>query len=407
MRIAFIVGEFPALSETFVLNQITGLIDRGHEVDIFASKRWKGDKVHPEVERYGLQFRTYYWQAPMNKIWRVIKGVVLILLNFHKAPLVVLRSLNFLKHGKIALSLKLFYSVIPFLDKESYDIIHCHFGPNGILGIRLKELGIQGKYITSFHGYDANSYVQKHGKEIYRDLFGKVDLCTVNTDFIGKRVKTIGCDPSKIVKLPVGIDVTKFPFKERRIDPRNKINIITIARLVEVKGIEYSIRAVGRVINEHPNVYYQIVGDGPLRDQLESLIDRLGLQKNIRLLGWMNGSEVLRLYNESHIFILSSVTDSEGNQEGQGLALVEAQAMGLPVVSTFVGGIPEVVLDGKSGFLVPERDVEALTKTLDHLVRHPELWPEMGRAGREFVERHYNIAELNDRLVELYEELFN
>ena len=88
--------------------------------------------------------------------------------------------------------------------------------------------------------------------------------------------------------------------------------------------------------------------------------------------------------------------------EGQGLVLQEAQAMGLPVVSTWHNGIPEGVLDDVSGFLVPERDVHALAEKLFYLIEHPELWPAMGRAGRKFVEQRYDIKQLNKELVELY-----
>ena len=105
--------------------------------------------------------------------------------------------------------------------------------------------------------------------------------------------------------------------------------------------------------------------------------------------------------------MLSSVTDSEGDQEGQGLVLQEAQAMGLPVVSTLHNGIPESVLDGQSAFLVPERDVEALAEKLSYLIEHPEVWPGMGQAGRTYVEEYFDLHKLNDQLVEIYQQLLN
>ena len=92
MKIAFIIGEFPALSETFILNQVTGLIDRGHEVDIFANSKRKEPKVHPDVEKYDLLSRTYYRNIPTNKVWRTIKAFGLIVANFHKNPITILKS---------------------------------------------------------------------------------------------------------------------------------------------------------------------------------------------------------------------------------------------------------------------------------------------------------------------------
>ena len=126
MEIAFIVGGFPLLSEAFVMNQITGLLDLGHEVEIFAEFNPKERKVHPDIEKYRLMERVHYFAMPYNKIKRILKAISLIIKNFHKAPLKILKSLNFFEYGKEALSLRLLHSIIPFLDKK-YDILYCHF----------------------------------------------------------------------------------------------------------------------------------------------------------------------------------------------------------------------------------------------------------------------------------------
>ena len=124
-------------------------------------------------------------------------------------------------------------------------------------------------------------------------------------------------------------------------------------------------------------------------------------------MGFKTHDELQQLYADAHIFILSSVTSADGDKEGQGLVLQEAQAMGLPVLSTLHNGIPDGVLDGESGFLVPERDVDALAQKLNYLIEHPELWSEMGKAGRAFVEENFNIDKLNDRLVEIFQSLLH
>jgi colanic acid/amylovoran biosynthesis glycosyltransferase len=119
MKIAFIVNQFPVLSETFILNQITGLIDRGHEVDIFAESKQKESKTHSDIAKYDLLSRTYYRHMPANKVWRVVKAIGLIISNFYKNPIVILKSLNPFKYGKKALSLELLYATIPVLGKGS------------------------------------------------------------------------------------------------------------------------------------------------------------------------------------------------------------------------------------------------------------------------------------------------
>jgi colanic acid/amylovoran biosynthesis glycosyltransferase len=157
MKIAFIVEAFPVLSQTFVLNQVTGLIDRGHEVDIYAEFNENITKVHPDVEKYDLLSRTFYHpQVPQNKFRRLLKGVWLFLTNFPIAPLLLLRSLNVFKYKKDATSLRLLYSVIPLVKRRPvYDVIQCHFGLLGIKGMLLRDIGaLQGKHTTAFHGVD-------------------------------------------------------------------------------------------------------------------------------------------------------------------------------------------------------------------------------------------------------------
>jgi colanic acid/amylovoran biosynthesis glycosyltransferase len=361
------------------------------------------------VEKFHLLDCTYEIGNSDNPFWRVLKIFPLFLTRFYKNPKVFLKSLNIAKYGREAKSLTLLYLASNVLGKQlKYDIIHCHFGQNGIKGVFLREIGIfQGKIITTFHGNDVHYYPRKYGKNVYKALFEKGDLYTINSRFTGNKAIELGCSNEKIIRHPVGLETSKFNFKKREINTDKLIKIITVARLVEKKGIEYSIKAVAQVLKKHTNLEYQIVGEGVLRPSIENLIAELGISNQVKLLGWKTHDELQKLYADSHIFILSSVTASDGDKEGQGLVLQEAQAMGLPVLSTLHNGIPDGVLDGKSGFLVPERDVEALAEKLNYLVEHPEVWSEMGLAGRKFVEQNYDINKLNDKLVQMYRDLLD
>jgi colanic acid/amylovoran biosynthesis glycosyltransferase len=386
------------------LNQITGLLDLGHEVEIFAQSNPKDKKVHSDIEQYRLMERVHYFAMPFNKIKRILKAIFLIIKNFHKAPLKILKSLNVFKYGKTSLSLKLLYTLIPFLDKK-FDIVHCHFGPNGIIGAYLKEIGIPGKYVTSFHGYDVNSYPKVEGKNVYNNLFRKGDIFTANTNFTKQQLVKLGCDEKKIVILPVGLRIVRFKFSTRKIRNGDLIKILTVGRLVEKKGYEYAIRAIVKIVAKHENIFYMIAGDGPLRDKLEFLVSELGDRNYVKFMGAVEEDEVLNLYQQAHIFVLPSVTASNGDREGQALVLQEAQAVGLPVISTIHNGIAEGVLNGKSGYLVPEKDVDALAERLEYLIEHPEIWPEMGKCGRKYVEEKYDVRKLNQKLVEIYQNL--
>ncbi len=407
MKIAFIVGEFPVLSQTFVLNQITGLIARGHEVVIHGVKPNDASKVHPDVEKYHLLIHTQYEpQVPKNFFWRFLKGLRLLFSNFHKDPLVLLRSLNIFKYGKLAASMRLLYAIIPLLDAEPYDIIHCQFGTFGIYGMIFRDIGaIKGKLITCFRGYDISWYIQQYGEQVYDLLFAQGDFFLANCDFFRRRAIKLGCDEQKIVVHPSGIDCNRFPFKTRYPQTHDTIRITTIGRLVEKKGIEYSIRAVAKVAKSNQNIEYNIIGDGELKEDLQQLIQRLNISDKVKLIGWKNQPEIIEILDNSHILLAPSVTSRKGDQDAAINTLKEAMAMGLPVIATLHGGIPELVKNGISGFLVPERDASAIAEKLNYLIEHPEIWSQMGKAGRAYVEAHYDINKLNDKLVQIYRQV--
>jgi colanic acid/amylovoran biosynthesis glycosyltransferase len=406
MRIAFLLNVFPKLSETFIVSQIVGLIERGHTVEIFARYRNTDEPVDPQVEKYQLIGRTQYLTIPTSRKGRVLAAAKILLRCGWGRPLHLLRSMNVVRYGKAAINLELFCCQQFFLKTPAYDIIHCHFGPVGIFGQRLREIGaLTGLLLTTFHGYDVASYIAQHGTGVYDDLFRKGEAFTCSSNFIRQKLIAAGCDPTKIFLFKLGTDVRKFNFLKRRVDSDGVIRLVTVARLVEKKGLEYSIKAVGNLVRQFPNLEYTIVGDGNLRQNLCLLIERLNLRKNVSLVGWKTQEEVRRLFAKSHIFVLASVLSSDGDFEGQGMVLQEAQAMGLPVICTNHNGFPESILNGQSGFLVPERDAEALSTKLAELIREPELWPEMGKKGREFVEAEFDLSKRNDALVELYRTL--
>jgi len=404
MKVAYIIDEFPVLSATFVLNQITGLLDRGHEVDIFANRINHKNPVHPDITKYNLLQRTYCFSIPTNKALRLLRGVFLAATNFHKNPRAILRALNIAQHGRKAFSLQILYTIIPFLEKN-YDVIHCHFGPSGNLAIILKELDLQKTILTTFHGWDIRLAKEDRGS-IYHRLFEVGDGFISISNYSSKNLLDFGLDKNKILFHPVGIDLRKFSpggqFSESSKDP-NLIRILTVARLVDDKGLGYGIRAIDKLLREYPemNVRYDIIGGGPLREELAELVRDLKLNEVVHLLGPQNQDDVIAVLERAHVFLLPSVA------EVLPLALMEAQAMELPVVATEVGSTDEVVIEGKSGFLVPPRDADALADRLKYLIEHRDRWSEMGRFGRKHVEQHYDIDKLNDQLVILYQRLLD
>jgi colanic acid/amylovoran biosynthesis glycosyltransferase len=433
MRIAVFVGTFPKLSETFIVRQVTGLLDLGHEVDIYADMQPEvGEGAHDEVTKYGLLQRTTYmdtppesgyWELPVwpiaGRTWSPSSGTPILNVSrlfaatpkalrcLAVAPRLTIDSFNPSEYGYQARSLSTLYrlATLSLCSRgKKYDVLHAHFGPVGN-SFRFARGLWRAPLVVSFHGYDFSMWPRKEGRHVYDRLFRDANAVTVNSDYTRQRLEELGCPRAKLHKIRVGLNPDDFSFRERSWLPGEPVRVLTVGRLVEKKGLAYAIRAAGIVRRQFPELRLDIVGEGPLRGELEKLIRQLDLERAVTLHGAQDGHRVRQMMDEAQLFILASVTALNGDQEGQGLVLQEAQASGLPVLATDHNGFPESLLPGRSGFLVPERDVDSLADQLGYLIEHHERWPEMGRAGRDFVERNFDIRTLNGRLVRLYTEV--
>jgi colanic acid/amylovoran biosynthesis glycosyltransferase len=202
--------------------------------------------------------------------------------------------------------------------------------------------------------------------------------------------------------LPVGLDTREFAAVERRLKPGEPVRVLSVGRLVEIKGHENVLRAVGQLREQGRSVQLDLVGEGPLRGRLEAVVEELGLKDVVVFHGARTSVEVRELMAAAHLFVMASI-QVEGDREGQGLVLQEAQASGLPVVATNHGALPEGMASERSGFLVPEGDVGELARRLGWLMDRPHLWGEMGANGRRFVEGKYEGSRLSGELVNIYE----
>ena len=322
MRIALIVTEFPSLSQTFVLNQITGLIDRGHDVEIFAENASANAKIHQDVMDYNLLKRTCYHREmsrnmPKNKLNRILKSLGYIIKYLPMEPLTVLTSLNIFKYGKRSASFYHLFQIIPFLNRDPYNIIHCHFGPVGNYAVMLKDFGaITGKIVTTFHGFDLSTYIKSKGNHIYEELFAKGDLFLPISERWKEKLIKLGCPKEKIIVHRMGIDIRRFSITEKEVSNNRGITLLTVARLVEKKGVKYGIQAFAKLQKIYPWIQYVIVGDGPLRNELLNLVSILNLSNRVKLLGWKNQEEIAKLMSHADILLAPSVTSKDGDQEG-------------------------------------------------------------------------------------------
>ncbi len=397
MNFVFVVDAFPTVSETFILNQITGLIDLGHNVDIFSAARPDDRDFHDDIRKYDLLKMTYYHNDRVsNKLARVLWGLLLIIRYGYRNPKAVLNSLNFFKYGKEALSLNYLYKVMLFLAIGKIDIILCHYGPNGNFAALMKELGVQGKLVTMFHGYDIRRGIEGGG-EIYAPLFKQGDCYLSISDYNYEHLVAFGAPVDKIRGHPVGIDLERYAYFARNRPAKGPVKILTVGRLVKEKGLFYGLEAIHQLVIERgcADIEYYILGDGPQREDLEAMARKLRIKDKVHLMGPQTQEAVIRILRESHLFFLPSIA------EALPVVLMEAQATGLPVVATDVGSVAQVMSDHQSGCIVPARDSKAMADKLEQLIHHPESWAAMGQAGRRHVEERYDIKKLNRRLADL------
>jgi colanic acid/amylovoran biosynthesis glycosyltransferase len=404
LRIAVFAGSFPVPSETFILNQVVELKKRGHDVQVFGYRHKGPGVLHPAFLEHGIGGLTHHpWKIAPFTIVRVALGFIQFLM-LKRCRNNVLESLNQKKFGWMASSLHLFYWSCLMTKHRPFDVVHAHFVEVGGRCGMLKSLGLLDcPIVTSFHGADVSAQQTSEGRVLIDFAKQNSILFTFNTEYIAGKAKAMGFPSERMRQLPVGLEMEKFPFHSRS-GRDGKAEILSVARLDEAKGIHIALDALAKVSKAGRHFRYRIIGEGPWRERLENQIAVLGLRHCVELPGWKNQADVARLLGEADIFLLPSITGSDGRTEGQGLALQEAQASGLPVIATIHNGFPENIENGETGLLVPENDADGLSECILSLIKNPELRLKIGMNARQFVEKKFDIRILADRHEEILRE---
>ncbi len=352
LKIVMAEPHFPIMTHTFVVNQFVGMLERGHDVYMYAKPFKK--QATEVVLRYGLLERTH------NYISR---------------------------------------------EMADADIFLAQFGTHGIHMLELKKKdNLPGKLVTCFRGQDISAY-EKKNPGMYCGLFQEGDLFLPVCEYFAQRLIELGADPEKIVVLHSGIDVKKFAFKQHVLSETGPIKIVSTSRLSAKKGIEYAIKAVVELHKKYPNIEYTIIGDGSEKTRLMNLVKQFKASNYISFAGWKEPEQVIEILNQSDIFILPSIIPESGDQEGIPNSLKEAMALGLPVVSTYHSGIPDLITHGVSGLLAPEKDYDALANHLQFLIEHPEQWQTMTRAARLVIEQKFDAEMASEKLEQILFQL--
>lgn len=396
MRLAIAVTEFPVVSQTFVLDHVTGLIARGYDAHIHARKASAEPVRHSEIADASLLARTRYLPlAPPSTLPRLVATLRLLRAN----PACFAALLR----GVRADFWPRLYAALPFRkDGPRYALIHAHFGQNGMRLLPLYDLGLlRAPLVVTFHGHDMHGYLADKPQDFHAELFARSAALIVCSAFMRERLLARGAPAEKLHCIPNGISVDRFAFRPRSAGT-GPAQLLTIGRLVPFKGHTHLLAALSTPLLAPRDWVLHVVGDGPLMQSLKAQAAPLG--GKVVFHGALPREKVLQVLERADLYLAPAVVDNEGNTETQGMALLEAMASGLPVIASAVGGIPETLGEAAAA-LVPPGDAQTLARAIAALLDAPLSWAAHGRVGRARVKQHYGNAEWLNALEKLYATL--
>jgi glycosyltransferase involved in cell wall biosynthesis len=298
----------------------------------------------------------------------------------------------------------LFFNILYSTTKmKDMDIIHVQWPiPNGLGAYFLKKI-YKTPYINTVHGEEF--YLSKRYNTLFalkwliNNSFKTITNSTATKDSYSR----LDLNEDKFQVIPFGVDINFFkPLNT----PKNEevFQILSVGYLIERKGFKYLIKAVKKVLKEYNNVTLKIIGSGPLKNKLQYLITELKLVNQVKLIGNVSDNELLHLYNSSDLFILPSITDTQGNTEGLGVVLLEAMACELPVIGSKVGGIPDIIIDNETGLLVNEKDILELSMKIKYLIDNKELRQKLATNGLNRVNKKFSWNQVMNSYLNIYKK---
>jgi colanic acid/amylovoran biosynthesis glycosyltransferase len=403
IRALIISSKFPSTIQPWLANSTAQIVKHGGDVEILAIE--KGDRHYTAVvDTYDLKSRTiildFYGIHTLHAIAKNFLSPRLA----GKSIKGIFRVSRYLSKYKSSLSNLVSALVLaPYITKRNIDVIHSHFEITGhklLPVIKAQEV----PFVITFHGLPPPGVAQLPEK-MRAEYVNAADVILVNTEFAKRQYVHLGAPAEKIKILPQGIVTSDYVFtiKEKPLD--KPIQLLTVGRFHADKGHKYVLHALPELIKRGHNIHYTMVGTGPDRISLEQLATELGLRDVVSFHTTISEAALKDIYAKSHIFILPSLKAIDGfHEETQGVAIQEAQASGLIVIATKTGGIPECVEDGRSAFLVEDRNSQAITEKLQWIIDNPEHWNQWQRDARRHVETHFDIDVIGDRLMQIYSD---
>jgi colanic acid/amylovoran/stewartan biosynthesis glycosyltransferase WcaL/AmsK/CpsK len=387
LRVAHVVTAFSVLSETFIFDSIVDSVRRGVDAQVITHRRENiRERPFEPVHLISLPSR-WHFERVLSRL-----RVVLKLTEADQQYTAMLRR-----------------GLKQRLSELRPDVIHAHFGDIGWT-VAPVATALRIPLVVTFYGYDVSMLTRRQSwRRRFGELANRTDLAIAISDHICQKLPPLGFLAQKIKKLYLGVDLGAIPYTDpcRRFDGRT-VRYLHVGRLVAKKSPINLVRsfAIARAaLSSHCDARLTIAGDGPLRGELVATIDSLGLRDSIDLLGATDHQRVLELYAASHVYTQHCVTAENGDEEGMGLSFAEASASGLPIISTVHNGIPEVVIHGKSGYLVAEGDVQGMADQMISAARNPQLWTPLGLAGREHIQEQFSLPKQTDKYLALLRDV--
>jgi glycosyltransferase involved in cell wall biosynthesis len=296
---------------------------------------------------------------------------------------------------------------VPRIRRFQPSVVHAHFGWAAPLAAELADrLGLP--LVCTFHATDVTVTPEPPAFEggvspTYAGVFRRLDHAFAVSQYIADALQAIGWrGPTEI--LPAGVRLDLFP-ERSRIPPADPARLLYAGRLVRRKGLDVLLHAFGELQTQRPDITLEVVGDGEERAEYEELARTVAPGGNVRFLGACGRDDVLRALQSAHVLILPSRTMPSGEVEGSPVIVKEALAVGVPVVATRNGGLPEVIPPAYRDELVPEDDPAALATRLEAILQDAPAWPDRARVGRAWVEAEFDWGVLGRRTAEVYARL--
>ncbi len=336
----------------------------------------KGEKVvlkgyYPELKEGNRLIRYFYSQRPLlRKLGKLLPHWV-----YHRNVTLWEESFDG-RHDAIA----------GFMRQHHVDVILAEFGIHGCtMTPHAKKLGIP--LVVHFHGHDAHrDPLLIDFLDRYRDMFDYASSIISVSRFMTEKLIRLGADPAKIVFNPYGPRNSFFDVHSTYDDV-----LLAIGRFTDIKAPHLTVLAFQKVLAVYPNATLIMGGHGELLEACQTLAIALGIDNRIQFLGALRHEQVMPLFAKACCFVQHSVQPTYGDAEGTPVAILEAGAAGLPVVSTRHAGIRDAVVDGETGFLVEERDINGMANAMIALLKDKPLARAMGENAREHIRKNYNI----------------